>query len=103
MPGVSQIEIKESPEKLRDLMKKQKTALGFAKVQTLYLLKINAVETIRYLAVLVGRGESTIFRWLNQYKTGGISVLLNENHSKNQENLLPQCHTINQKKLVSLA
>ncbi len=45
-------------------MKQQKTGLGYAKVQSLYLLKINAVETIRHLAVIIGRGESTMHRWL---------------------------------------
>ena len=55
-------------------MKKQKTGLGYAKVQALYLLKINAVETIRHLAVIIGRGESTVHRWLQTYKTGGLSL-----------------------------
>lgn len=78
MTGVPQIEIKESAEDLRELMKKQKSGLGFAKVQTLYLLKINAVETVRYLSLLMGRGESTIHRWLKVYRERGIKVLLKE-------------------------
>jgi hypothetical protein len=44
----------------------------------LYLLKINAVETVRHLAIIIGRGESTIHRWLHQYKIGGMSLLLEE-------------------------
>ena len=59
-------------------MKKQKTGLGYAKVQALYLLKIKAVDTIRHLAVIIGRGESTVHRWLQTYKTGGLSLLLKE-------------------------
>jgi len=59
-------------------MKKQKTGLGYAKVQSLYLLKINAVETVRYLAVIIGRGESTVHRWLQTYKIGGLPLLLEE-------------------------
>ena len=58
MSGVPKIEISESVEELKSLMKKQKTGLGYAKVQSLYLLKkINAVETVRHLAVILGRGE----------------------------------------------
>ena len=78
MSGVHKIRISESVEELKILMKKQKTGLGYAKVQALYLLKIKAVDTIRHLAVIIGRGESTIHRWLQSYKTGGLSLLLEE-------------------------
>ena len=53
MSGVSKITIAESAESLKSLMKKQKTALSYAKLQALYLIKIQATETIRYLAVIV--------------------------------------------------
>lgn len=78
MSGVSRIEISESVETLKSLMKQQKTALNYAKVPSLYLLKIKVAETIRYLAVIMGRSESTIHYWLQLYKTGGISKLLEE-------------------------
>lgn len=71
MTGVPKIEISESAETLKDVLKKQKTALNFAKVQALYLLKIQAVDTVRYLAVIVGRSEATIHEWLRLYKMGG--------------------------------
>ena len=78
MSGVPKIKIAESVEELKMLMKQQKTGLGYAKIQSLYLLKINAVETVRHLAIIIGRGESTIHRWLHQYKIGGMSHLLSE-------------------------
>lgn len=78
MSGVPKIKIAESVEELKMLMKQQKTGLGYAKIQSLYLLKISAVETVRHLAIIIGRGESTIHRWLHQYKIGGISLLLSE-------------------------
>ncbi|NEP11558.1 MAG: helix-turn-helix domain-containing protein [Symploca sp. SIO2C1] len=59
-------------------MNQQKTALGFAKVQSLYLWKIGAVETVRHLAVIVGRTERTIYRWLEIYRQQGIEELLKE-------------------------
>lgn len=76
MTGLLKIDIAESVEELRDLMKQQETSLNFAKVQSLYLLKINAVETVRYLAILVGRSERTAHRWLSSYREGGIERLL---------------------------
>lgn len=78
MSGIPKIEIRELTEELKLLMKQQKTGLGYAKVQSLYLLKIKVVENINYLAVIIGRGESTIHRWLQLYKKGGLSLLLEE-------------------------
>ena len=45
MSGVPKIKISESVEELKILMKKQKTGLGYAKVQTLYLLLLSSVDT----------------------------------------------------------
>ena len=90
MSGVSKIAISESAETLKSLLKKQKTALNYAKIPTLYLLKIQVAETIRYLAVILGRlrtahdaeiirhpcpPESTIHHWLPLYRTGGLEKL----------------------------
>lgn len=78
MTGVSKIAVAESAESLRALMKKQKIVLSYAKLQALYLIKIQAAETIRYLAVMMGRSESTIYYWLGLYREGGLSLLLEE-------------------------
>ncbi len=68
MPVVPKIDIVESVEDLKELMKQQKSSLAYAKVQSLYFLKMGEVETVRHLAVLMGRGERTIHRWLSFYK-----------------------------------
>lgn len=81
MSGVSKVEVLESAEELRELMKKQKTPLTYAKVQALYLLKINAVDSIRHLAVLAARDETIVHRWLRSYREGGIEELLAEKKS----------------------
>ncbi len=52
MPGITKIEIRESVEELKLLMKQQKTGLRYAKVQSLYLLKIKVVENINYIQSL---------------------------------------------------
>lgn len=78
MSGVPNINVAESVEDLKSLLKQQVTSLNFAKVQSLYLLKIKEVETVRHLAVLIGRSERTIHRWLSCYREGGIENLLSE-------------------------
>lgn len=78
MTGIPKIEIVETAEELRELMKRQKSGLGYAKVQALYLLKIGVAETVRYVAVIVGREESTVHRWFVLYKKGGLEALLEE-------------------------
>ncbi|TRV08007.1 MAG: IS630 family transposase, partial [Microcystis wesenbergii Mw_MB_S_20031200_S109] len=55
MPVVPKIDIVESVEDLKELMKQQKSSLAYAKVQSLYFLKMGEVETVRHLAVLMGR------------------------------------------------
>lgn len=81
MTGLPKIEIIESVENLKDLMKQQKTGLGYGKIQAIYLLKIKAVETVRHLAVIVGRGEATVHRWLHLERVGGLAALLKEKTS----------------------
>ncbi|GAB4303987.1 MAG: hypothetical protein Fur0025_45570 [Oscillatoriaceae cyanobacterium] len=78
MSGVTKIQVTEEPETLKELMRSQKNSLSFAKVQALYLLRIQAADTIEYLAVLVGRSEMTVHRWLRLYREGGLSALLEE-------------------------
>ena len=65
---VPKIDIVESVEDLKKLMKEQKSSLAYAKVQSLYFLKMGEVETVRHLVVLMGRGERIIHRWLSFYK-----------------------------------
>jgi hypothetical protein len=57
MSGIPKIEIIESVEELKSLMKQQKTGLGYAKVKNLYLLKINVVKNVNYLAIIIGRSD----------------------------------------------
>ena len=76
MSGRPSIEIQESIETLKDLMKAQKTILNQNKVQALYLLKSKQALTVRKTAELLNKGETTIHRWLKMYKDGGIENLL---------------------------
>jgi len=71
MTGVVKIDITESAEDLKTLLREQKTAMGKERVQALYLLKTTQVETVQHLAVVLGRNRVTLQRWLSQYRTGG--------------------------------
>ena len=76
MAGVTRVKIFESAEELHELLRKQKTALGKERIQALYLLKIGQVKTIQDLAVVLGRGSTTVQRWLKAYAESGISSLV---------------------------
>lgn len=70
------LEIRESAENLRTLMSEQENSLRYAKIQALYLLKLEAVETIAQLSTLIGRDISTVEAWLDLYQQAGIEGLL---------------------------
>lgn len=76
MSGRPKIEIIESVETLKSLMKKQNRILEYNKVLTLYLLKSGEQKTVRGVARNLGRGETTIHRWLKLYREGGMENLL---------------------------
>jgi hypothetical protein len=85
---VPEIDIVESVEDLKELMKQQKSSLAYAKVQSLYFLKMGEVETVRHLAVLMGRGERTIHRWLSKFlqkKEESSDYYLKETHQEDRK------------------
>jgi transposase len=90
MTGVVKIEIKESPETLKTLLAQQKTASGKERVQALYLLKTQQVETVEHLAVVLGRHRVTVQRWLSQYRRGGLKKMLEVGKSAGRTALIPQ-------------
>jgi hypothetical protein len=57
MSGVVRIEIVETPEKLKDLMRQEKDVLRHEKLQVLYWLKTQAVDSI--LSAAVRRRETS--------------------------------------------
>ncbi|MFN6571464.1 helix-turn-helix domain-containing protein [Dendronalium sp. ChiSLP03b] len=76
MAGITKVEIFKSADQLHELLRKQKTVLGFERIQALYLLKIGQVKTIQDLAIVLGRGAATVQRWLKAYKELGITSLV---------------------------
>ena len=67
MSGVVRIEIVDTPEELKDLMRQEKNVLRHEKLQVLYWLKTQAVDSVLSAAVRLGKHRTTIQRWLSSY------------------------------------
>jgi transposase len=76
MSGSVKIEIRETKEELKPLLRKEKDATRYEKLQVLYWLKTQTVETVLSAAVRLGKHRTTIQRWLSSYRSGGIEELL---------------------------
>ncbi|MEO1509664.1 MAG: hypothetical protein AAFU84_18655 [Cyanobacteria bacterium J06633_23] len=60
MSGVYHLEITESEDELKALLRSQKTALSKERIQFLYLLKSEQASTIQQAAKLLGRHRVTL-------------------------------------------
>ena len=76
MSGAVRIEIRETIEELTTLMRKEKNVLRHEKLQVLYWLKTQTVDSVLSAAVRLGKHRTTIQRWLSSYRSGGIEELL---------------------------
>lgn len=90
MAGVFELEITETVDELKTLLKEQTTVFGKERVQALYLLKLGRVETIQQLAIDLGRDRTTLQRWLRQDRHGGMSRLLQRQVSLGRKPDIPQ-------------
>lgn len=78
MVRVSQVEITESSDTLRDLMQQQQTLEGRERLQCLYWLKSGQVESVTAVSRLLGRHRVSVQRWLRAYQEHGLRGLLGE-------------------------
>ena len=67
MLGVVLIEIRETESELKALLGKEKDVTRHEKLQVLYWLKTQTVETVLSAAVRLGKHRTTIQRWLSSY------------------------------------
>lgn len=70
------INIKETPQELKQLLHQQKDGRLRERIQVLYLLTTQPAETALRSAELIGRAYTTVKRWLRSYRQGGINELL---------------------------
>jgi len=82
MAGVYKIDIPESEEELKQLLKREKTGSGKERIQVLYLLKTKKAKTVQEASLMIGRNQVTVQEWLGKYRQGGQSGLLGKKTSK---------------------
>lgn len=78
MAGTYQLQISETEDQLKELLKKEKTGFGKERIQLIYLLKTNQVKTITQASQLLGRHRVTVQDWLAQYRQGGLEAMLKQ-------------------------
>lgn len=71
-----EIEIEESAAALDKQLKHARTASQKERLQMMWWLKTEQVSEHQQLAHRLGRNPSTISRWLQKYRQGGLSELL---------------------------
>lgn len=71
-----QIVIEESAEFLEKQLKQTRSASQKERLQILWWLKTGQVQQHQELAHRLGRDTSTVTRWLQKYRRGGLSELL---------------------------
>jgi transposase len=89
MAGVYKLEIQESEEDLKQLLRTQKTASGKERIHLLYLLKSKQAKTVQEAASILGRHRATIQEWLKQYREGGIENLLKSKPRSGRPRAIP--------------
>ena len=76
MKSVYNIEVQESPEELKELIKTQSKATKRDRLRALYLQRTGKVQSRRQLAEMLGCAESTIYWWFKKYQHQGLEGLL---------------------------
>ena len=76
MPKKLDINIVESKKELQKILLKQPSLVKRCRVKMLLLIKDGKVEFTTELSQKIKYSTRTIYNWLNDYKTGGITQLL---------------------------
>ncbi|WP_445300618.1 MULTISPECIES: helix-turn-helix domain-containing protein [unclassified Microcoleus] len=87
------MEIRETESEQKALLRKEKDATRYEKLQVLYWLKTQTVETVLSAAVRLGKYRTTIQRWLSSYRAGGIEKLLFQKPRSGRPKIM-NCETI---------
>lgn len=90
MAGVYKLEISESAEELKQILRAQKTGSDKERVQLLYLLKTEQAKTIQIASTILGRHRVTLQDWLREYRKGGLEGLLKHKPRTGRQQSIPQ-------------
>jgi len=83
------IEIKETIDELQALIKQETNAKKKERLQLLYLLQSDQVPTLEAIAIILGKNTATLYRWLKQYRQGGLSQCLDLYQPQGKPCLIP--------------
>lgn len=89
MAGVYKLEIQESEDELKQLLRSQKAASSKERIHLLYLLKSKQAKTVQEAASILGRHRTTVQEWLNHYREGGLKELLKSNSRSGRPRAIP--------------
>lgn len=76
MVKATEVFVREKPEQLKNLMLQQVSIDKKDRIQALYLLTTGRCQTITDLSQIIGKHETTIWRWLKLYSDQGLFSLL---------------------------
>jgi transposase len=89
MAGVYKLEIQQSEDELKQLLRAQKTAMSKERIHLLYLLKSKQAQTVQDAAAILGRHRATLQQWLKQYRQGGLEELLKSKPRSGRPRAIP--------------
>ncbi len=89
MAGVYKLDISESVDELKQLLRSQKTASDKERIHLLYLLKTEQAKTVQAAAELLGRHRVTVQEWLRLYRKGGVDILLSHPPRLGRQHSIP--------------
>ena len=89
MSGIYHLEITESEDELKALLRRQKTASSKERIQFLYLLKSEQASTIQQAAKLLGRHRVTVQKWAKRYRDDQLAGLLSHKPRVGAKSTLP--------------
>ena len=78
MPRTLTLQIAESAEDLKSRMDQHSKAVQRSKVQMLWWFQTGKATTVRQVAEWSGYHPSTLWRWIKQYREGGLDALLHQ-------------------------
>jgi len=90
MTGVYKLDIQETEDELKQLLRNQKTGSDKERIQVLYLLKTRQAKTIQEASTLLGRNRVTVQTWLRGYRQGGLEGILEHKPHPGREQSIPQ-------------
>lgn len=84
-----QVQVSETQEELQHRLRHAAWATTKERLQMLYWIKTKALATREQLSQQLERDESTVYRWLQRYKQGGIDNLLEVKTPPGKSGLIP--------------